>query len=179
MENIEMTKDGIITISGAITPVLAETLIQDLNHLNNTCPDIHDITIYISSPGGDIDIAIEIYRLLQTLDCTIRTINTSYVNSAAIIIYLAGSIRECYKTSSFFVHSVKKKLRGNYDSAKLLKEAKELNISTDKVTNILSQNTIKSKLYWKRLMKQGEILTATKALNLGIATLIIEESQDI
>lgn len=175
MENIDMKKDGFITISGIITPALAETLIQELNHLNDTCPDIHNITLYISSPGGDIDIAIEIYRLLQTLNCEIRTVNTSYVNSAAIIIYLAGSIRESYTTSSFFVHSVKKKLRGNFDSTRLLKEAKELNISTDKVINILSKNTIKSKLYWKRLMNQGEILTTTKALNLGIVTSIIEE----
>ena len=40
-------------------------------------PDSTSLTIYISSPGGNVDIAVELFHFLKLLDCTIRTVNIS------------------------------------------------------------------------------------------------------
>lgn len=162
-----------ITISDAITPTMAQKFISQLSEMSRKYEDIERLNVFISCPGGDIDLAIEIYRGLQNLGCEIRTINTSYVNSAAIIIFLAGNIRNAYSTSSFYVHSVKKKLRGNYDETQLVRIVKELSINSNKITSILANNTSKPERYWKHLMKKGEILTAKRALQLGLLSSII------
>lgn len=162
-----------ITISEAITPIMAQNIVSHLEELNRKYDDLDCLNVYISCPGGDIDLAIEIYRLLKNIGCEIRTVNTSYVNSAAIVIFLAGKKREAFDTSSFYVHSVKRKLRGNYGEDQLISIAKEIRVNTEKIISILTENTHKSRIYWKKMMRKGEILTAEKAYQVGLLSSII------
>ena len=100
------------------------------------------------------------------------------VNSAAIILYLAGTERYCDYTSTFYVHSVTKKLRGFFDADRLIREAKELKLNTDRVTKILTENTIPSLSYWRRLMKKGEIISSEQAIKLGLSTQIFSRNNE-
>lgn len=85
--------------------------------------------------------AIEMFHFLRNLDCEIQTVNTSYVNSAAVLIYLAGDVRICHSGSTFYIHSISKRLKGVYDVQSLLREAKEISANTDIVTTLLEQRT--------------------------------------
>lgn len=131
-----------------------------------------EVQIYISSGGGEVDVAIELYRFLKDSGFKIHTINTSVVNSAAIIIYLAGIKRKCYPESTFYIHCISKKLNGEYNADSLQIELKELEINTDIVSLILEKNTTKSARYWKKIMKKGKILSAKESINLGISNYI-------
>lgn len=137
-------------------------------------PEANSLIINISSPGGDVDLAIELFHFLMEMDCNIQTINTSYVNSAAVIVYLAGETRICHTSSTFYIHSISKRLKGNYDARSLLREWKEISINTDIVATLLEQRTMKSKRYWKTLMSKGCILRADHAFKLGLASTIID-----
>lgn len=156
----------------------AQVFIENLKTCSVQKPDANCIWINISSPGGDIDVAIELYNFLKQLDCFIITNNISVVNSAAIILYLAGTDRYCDYTSTFYVHSVTKKLRGVFDADRLIREAKEIKLNTERVTKILADNTIPSFTYWKRLMKKGEILSPKQAIKLGLSTQIFSRNND-
>lgn len=158
-------------------PVNLSTVKNFIGILEKLCiqyPDAKSLTINISSPGGDVDVAIELFHFLRQLDCEIQTINTSYVNSAAVIIYLAGDVRVCHSGSTFYIHSISKRLKGMYDAKSLLREAKEITVNTDIVTTLLEQRTGKNKRYWKTLMSKGYILKAKQAINLGLASTIID-----
>ena len=163
-----------ISFAGSVNEENVRAFISDLKNLNEKNPESESLTIYISSPGGNVDIAVALFNFLKLLDCKIRTVNLSCVNSAAIIIFAAGEERICLPCSSFYVHSVTKNLNGEFTAADLLREAREMSANTDKVATILANASNKNKSYWKRLMRQGCLLTAQKAKELGLVNAVSE-----
>lgn len=159
-----------ITFSDKIDSDSVHRFIDKLEQLNNAHPDCSQLVINISSSGGDIDTAVELFNFIKSLDCHVRIVNTSYVNSAAIIVFLAGDERICLPTSSFYVHSVTKRLDGIYNAGSLMREVREINANTDKIATLLESTTKKNKAYWKRLMRKGQMLSAEKALEVGLTT---------
>ena len=170
MENAEIK----ISLTGNVNEENVRTFIHEIKKLNEKFPESSSLTIYISSPGGSIDIAVELFYFLKLLDCTVRTVNISCVNSAAIIIFAAGDERVCLPCSSFYVHSITKHLDGDFTVEDLLREVKEMSANTDKVATILADVSKKNKTYWKRLMRKGCLLTAQKAKELGLVNDVSE-----
>lgn len=166
--------DVTISFTGNVDEENVRTFINGIKKLTEENPKSTSLTIYISSQGGNVDIAIELFHFLKLLDCKVRTINTSYVNSAAVIIFAAGTERLCFPCSSFYVHSVTKNLNGNFTAYDLLREANEILANTDKIAEILANTSNKNKEYWKRLMKKGFLLTSKKAKELNLVNDISE-----
>lgn len=131
-------------------------------------PESTSITIYLSSSGGSVDIAVELFHFLKLLDCKITMVNMSCVNSAAVIVFAAGEERLSLPCSSFYVHSVTKKLDGSFTIDDLKRELQEMTANTNKIAEILSSASNKSRSYWKRLMRKGSLLTSQKAKELGL-----------
>ncbi len=163
-----------ISFTGGVNEENVRAFINEIKNLIDKNPDSTALTVYISSPGGNVDIAVELFHFLKLLDCTIRTVNISCVNSAAIIIFAAGTERICLPCSSFYVHSITKNLNGNFTADDLLREAREMAANTDKVATILASISSKHKSYWKRLMRKGCLLTPQKAKELGLVNDISE-----
>ena len=170
MNNADIT----ISFTGSINEKNVREFISEIKNLNEKFPESSSLTIYISSPGGNVDIAVELFNFLKLLDCKIQTVNMSCVNSAAIIIFAAGTERICLPCSSFYVHSITKNLNGTFTADDLLREAKEMTANTDKVATILANTSNKNKSYWKRLMRKGCLLTSQKAKELGLVNDISE-----
>ena len=163
-----------LNLLGKIDEENVRMFIDNLKTVNAIHPDSNSLTIYISSPGGNVDMAVELYHFLRLLDCPIRTVNISRVNSAGIIPFAAGTERFCLQNSSFYLHSITKKLDGSFTAYDLLREAKEMAANTDKVADILAQACVKNKSFWKRLMRKGYLLTSQKANEYGLANVLSE-----
>lgn len=163
-----------ISFTSSVNDENVRAFINEIKTLVEQNPDSTALTVYISSPGGSVDIAVELFHFLKLLNCTIRTVNISCVNSAAIIIFAAGTERISLPCSSFYVHSISKHLKGNFTADDLLREAKEMAANTDKVATILAGASNKHKSYWKRLMSKGILLTPQKAKELGLVNDISE-----
>lgn len=170
MENTNVT----ISFTGNVNEENVRAFINEIKNLVEKKPNATSLSIYISSPGGNVDIAVELFNFLKLLDCKVLTINMSCVNSAAIIIFAAGIERISLPCSSFYVHSITKNLNGTFTADDLLREAKEMTANTDKVATILANTSNKNKSYWKRLMRKGCLLTSQKAKELGLVNDISE-----
>ena len=157
-----------ISFTDSVNEENVRAFVTEIKNLTKQNPESTSLTIYMSSPGGNVDIAIELFNFLKLLDCKVRTVNMSCVNSAAIIVFAAGTERISLPCSSFYVHSITKELNGNFTAADLLREAKEISANTDKVATILANTSNKSKAYWKRLMRKGCLLTSQKAKELSL-----------
>ena len=157
-----------ISFTGSVNEENVRAFVTKIKNMTTQNPESTSLTIYMSSPGGNVDIAIELFNFLKLLDCKVRTVNMSCVNSAAIIVFAAGTERISLPCSSFYVHSITKELNGNFTAADLLREAKEISANTDKVATILANTSNKSKAYWKRLMRKGCLLTSQKAKELSL-----------
>ena len=66
-----------ISFTGNVDEENVRTFINGIKKLTEENPKSTGLTIYISSQGGNVDIAIELFHFLKLLDCKIRTINTS------------------------------------------------------------------------------------------------------
>lgn len=163
-----------ISFTGGVNEENIRSFMNEIKHAVDENPNATTLTIYISSLGGNVDIAVELFHFLKLMDCKVRTVNTSYVNSAAIIIFAAGKERISLPCSSFYVHSITKNLNGNFTADDLLREAKEMSTNADKVATILANISNKSKAYWKRLMRKGCLLTSQKAKEVGLINDILE-----
>ena len=168
MKNIDMN----VRFTGNINEENVRAFINEIKTIIERFPESESLSIYISSPGGNVDIAVELFYFLKSLDCEIRMINISCVNSAAIIIFAAGTYRISLPCSSFYVHSITKNLNGSFTADDLLREIKEISANTDKIATILANASNKNKSYWKRLMKKGCLLTPQKAKELGLVNVI-------
>lgn len=164
------SKNITITFSDHINADSIHLFIDKLEKINEEKTGADKLIIQISSLGGDVDMAIELFNFIRTLDCHVKMVNTSYVNSAAIIVFLAGDERICLPGSSFYVHAITKQLNGNYSAGVLIKEVREMNANTEKVSSLFEMRTKKNKSYWKRLMRKGQMITKDKALELGLTT---------
>ena len=163
-----------VNFTGSVNEENVRVFINEIKSLVEENPNATSLTIYIFSPGGNVDIAVELFNFLKLLDCTVRMVNTSCVNSAAVIIFAAGTERISLPCSSFYVHSVTKNLNGDFTADDLLREANEIKANTDKIAEILAHASNKNKAYWKRLMRKGCLLTAEKAKELGLVNDISE-----
>lgn len=156
------------SINASTTRSFIELLCKEID----SNPSASEVIVSMSTPGGDVELAIEIYNFLRNLDCRVTTVNTSFVNSAGILIFLAGHERVCMSASSFYIHSVTKKFNGTFTYKDLEREIQEMKGNTNKIINLLESNTLKSSTYWKTMMHKGVILQADKAIKLGLAHII-------
>lgn len=156
-----------VDFKGEINDENVRRFIDDIKDEIDVKPDSNTLNLYISSPGGNVDMAVELYNFLRLLNHKVRTINMSYVNSAAVVVFAAGEERISLTCSSFYVHSVTKKLNGIFTVKDLLREANEMSNNTEKIAKILAKSSNKNKSYWKQLMNKGYMLTAQKAKELG------------
>lgn len=163
-----------ISFTGNVNEENVRAFINEVKKLTEENPESTSLTIYISSPGGNVDISVELFNFLKLLDCKIRTVNISRVNSAAIIIFAAGEERISLPSSSFYVHSITKNLNGDFTADDLMREAKEMMANTDKIAEILAHTSNKSRTYWKHLMRKGCLLTSKKAKELSLVNDISE-----
>lgn len=160
-----------LSFTELITVQTVRGFVEMLERSIDENPGSDTIEITMCTPGGDVELAIGLYNFLRSLGCRIITVNSSFVNSAGIIIFLAGDDRVCMPASSFFLHSVTKKLNGEYDAEELEREVKEIRTNTSKITTLLESHTVKKRSYWARLMKIGTILQQNKAIDTGLATI--------
>jgi ATP-dependent Clp protease protease subunit len=85
-----LLKEHIIFIGTPIDDTIANLVCAQLLHLESENPD-KDISLYINSPGGDINALFAIYDTMQYIKPDITTICFGQAASAAAVLLGAGS----------------------------------------------------------------------------------------
>lgn len=168
-------KEQWYTITGAIDQSTAHNLITYVNGAIYSS-DVKKLKLIISSTGGDIDSAIRIYCYLKALPIAVETIAFSQIDSAANVIYLAGSTRVAIKGCRFFLHegiftsgSKTTTLHNHEESLAIFKELLKKSVS------IVSLETGKTEAEIGKLFKDSTFLTSEEAKDLGLVTEILEK----
>ncbi|MBB3609588.1 ATP-dependent Clp protease proteolytic subunit [Rhizobium sp. BK602] len=137
-------------------------------------------TIYlmINSIGGDIASAISLYHMLRDMDVTINTYAISNVESAAILLFLAGKERVANKESLFAFHSGEESFSTEKLTSNQINERySALTIDDDRMKDIFKERlSISDKQYDELLGSQLRFVKAPEALSIGLATRIDEVS---
>jgi ATP-dependent Clp protease, protease subunit len=85
-----LLKENIIFLGTPIDDTVANLVCAQLLHLESENPD-KDISIYVNSPGGDINAMFAIYDTMQFIRPDINTICFGQAASAAAVLLAAGT----------------------------------------------------------------------------------------
>lgn len=89
-----------------MTSVNAEScavIIRDLLYLQCEDPTA-PITLYINSPGGEVQSGLALYDVMQAVSCPIRTVCLGMAASMAALLFIAGDDREILPHSRVMIH---------------------------------------------------------------------------
>jgi len=169
-------KNGRINIIGSISPFEASDWLSSIYKAVEFGNKV--ITIRIISPGGEVYPSFAIYdnlRLISKKGIKIEAIVEGFAASAAAAIVLqAADVRKCLPSSRFLLHEVSRWAFGSEKASDLKDEAKEIEILTNMIINILSERSGKSVSDVKNLVERKEIwFSAQEALDWGLIDEII------
>lgn len=161
--------DRIIFIGEEITPDLANTIIAQLLYLDQQADK--EITIYINSPGGDIDSGLAIYDTIQFIKSPIRTVCIGEASSMASILLVAGGKRYALPNSRVLIHSPRGRISGQVHD--ILAMAEQFKRDYENTAKILAKHT--KQPYDKVYQDMGHDywMNAEEALEYGIIDEII------
>ena len=84
-----LLRDRIVMVSGTIETAMANTIVAQLLFLESENPNA-DISLYINSPGGDVNAGYAIMDTMQYIKSPVSTIGMGLVASMGSVLLAAG-----------------------------------------------------------------------------------------
>lgn len=105
----ELLRERTLVISGEIEPLMASALCQHVLFLEREDPS-SPITLFVSSPGGQVGPGLAIYDVLRSVSCPIRTVCSDLAASMGSIIFMAGDEQASHGTAPDAQHHPRRAL---------------------------------------------------------------------
>lgn len=173
-----LLKEGInfdtrtIRFEGPISSKSARQLISSIEMLESMSNK--QITIIIDSDGGCVYSMFKIIDKFHTSNCTIRTVGTGMVASAAVPMLAAGDIRACTANAFFMIHDIGYAVTHTKRVIHKI-ELEHTNSLSERYQEVLLNNTQMSKDYLAKMCGPiDHYLDSEDALNLGIVDKILK-----
>lgn len=136
--------------------------------------DTQEISVYIDSYGGSVAAGWGIYNALRQHPAKVKTYGVGFVASAALYPFLAGDERYASPLSAYYLHEAWTRASGYADE--LRRAADQIESITDIGVNAFVERAGMERDKVLELMHEETWLTPEAALELGIATAIMQES---
>lgn len=168
----EMLAAREIEITGAIDAGSVSTAIRCLLHLQKEDQQL-PITLYINSPGGEVQSGLALYDVMQAVSCPIHTVCLGMAASMAALLFISGDQREMLPHSRVMIHDplIGGGIGGSALSVKA--RADDLMRIRDITAQVLSQHTGMSLDKVFELTAQDTYFEAEEAIEAGLADRII------
>lgn len=168
----EMLAAREIEITGAIDAGSVSTAIRCLLHLQKEDQQL-PITLYINSPGGEVQSGLALYDVMQAVSCPIHTVCLGMAASMAALLFIAGDQREMLPHSRAMIHDplIGGGIGGSALSAKA--RADDLMRIRDITAQVISQHTGMNLEEVFELTAKDTYFEAEEAIANGMADRII------
>lgn len=157
-----------IFLTGAIDTEMANDFISQLLYLENISEE--PITLYINSPGGEVDAGLMVYDAIQGSELEIYMICTGIAASMAAVILAGGQRGRRYilKHSQVMIHEPLMK-NGVGGSATSIKNISESILKTREIINgILAEHTGKAIEDIDKATSFDNYMSADEAIEFGL-----------
>ena len=99
----EMLDQRVLELMTSVDAESCAVVIRGLLHLQRQDPTM-PITLYINSPGGEVQSGLALYDVMQTLSCPVTTICLGMAASMAALVFVSGARREMLPHSRVMIH---------------------------------------------------------------------------
>ena len=99
----EMLDQRVLELMTSVDAESCAVVIRGLLHLqrqDSTTP----ITLYINSPGGEVQSGLALYDVMQAVSCPIRTVCLGMAASMGALLFIAGDEHEILPHSRVMIH---------------------------------------------------------------------------
>ena len=169
-----LLKENIIFIGTPIDDTIANLVCAQLLHLESENPD-RDISLYINSPGGDINGLFAIYDTMQYIRPDITTICFGQAASAAAVLLAAGTPgkRLALPHARVLIHQPYAGAQGQATDIELA--AKVIQRLKEQLEEVLARHTGQDIARIHQDTDRDFVLTAAEAKEYGIIDEVINE----
>ena len=162
-----LLEDRIIFLSGQINTEVANLVIAQLLYLEaKNCEK--DISLYINSPGGEVDAGLAIYDTMNFIKSKVNVICVGMAASMAAVLLSSGEKGKRYALphSRIMIHQPLGGAQGQASDIKI--QAEQILKIKDVINEILSKNTGKSIEEIEKDTNRDYYLTSEEALSYGL-----------
>ena len=118
-------------------------------------PNATSFDVFIDSPGGRVDVGMDIYNYLKSLNKPLHTIGMNMVASMATVIHLAGDTRTIRTNTEYMIHLPWGGVDGT--SEEIEAYSKELKATESMLLNFYVDNTGNPKEAIMPLLSDGMV----------------------
>jgi ATP-dependent Clp protease protease subunit len=171
-----LLKERVVFFSGEVETNMCNIMVAQLLFLEAEGPD-QPVHMYINSVGGSVYDGLAVYDLMQYIKCPVYTYVTGMAASMGSFIAQAGSAGHRYllPRAITMIHQPSSGMRGKISDMEIdLNEGLRLK---REMTELYVKHNSKNIGYeeFVKLMDRDKWLTASQALELGLADQIIEK----
>ena len=172
-----LLKDNIIFLGRPIDDDVSNLIIAQMLFLEAENPE-KDIALYVNSPGGSITAGLAIYDTMQYIKPDVATLCVGQAASMAAVLLAAGAEgkRAVLPNSRVLIHQpLLYRLQGQQTDIDI--HAKDLLRMRDRIEDILSAHSGKSKEEIHNDTERDKILSAEAAVEYGLADQVMNRRQ--
>jgi len=163
-------KTRTILLTGEVDKELGERVIRQLLLLESLSDD--PITLYIDSPGGDVDAGFAIFDMIGFVRCPVRIVGMGLVASAGALILLAVPKERRFglPNSHYLIHQPLSGIRGVATDIEI--HARELEKARERINRIIAEETGKDLAQVQKDTDRDYWMNAEEALAYGLISKI-------
>lgn len=170
----DMLNNREVLCIGEINPESVNSLINQIRYLARQDSE-KEITMFISSPGGEVSSGLALYDIMQAVKCPIRTVCVGMAASMGALLFAAGDKREMLPHARVMIHDPLVYGVMSKTALELKKRSDDLMRTRQITGEILAKHTGRSleEIYEKTV--EDTYFYADEAIEFGLADSIIEE----
>lgn len=166
-----------IMVSGEINKQSADSFIKQMLVLDSQSSD--PITVYINSPGGDVDAGYAMFDMVRFVNSPVRMVGCGLVASAATLLYLAVDKEKRYALpdSSYLIHQPMSGMEGVATDIEI--HARQMEKLRAKLDGVIAKQTGKSLEEVSKDTERDYWLDSEEAKAYGIVGSIITRKSEL
>lgn len=170
----ELLKSREIFLTDEVDADSMESLFKQITYLHRSDPN-KEITLYINSPGGDVQSGLAVYDLLTLIKTPIKTVCIGTAASMGALLFLAGDKRAMFPHSKVMIHDPAHKAGslGGMKPAELEERLLDLKKTQKILCEIIAETTGKTIEDVHAKTCKDSFFDAEESLDYGLATEII------
>lgn len=175
--NEKLLKTRSVLLTGEISKESADQVIRNLLVLDSESSE--PITIYINSPGGDVDAGFAIYDIVRFINSPVTMVGTGLVASAAALVYIAvpSERRLALENSTYLIHQPLSSMKGV--AADVLIHAQNIERLRAKLDNLIAAACGKNVEEVRKDTERDHWLYSDEALSYGLVGRIIKSKAEL
>ena len=169
-----LLKDRVVMLNGPVNDMITNLIVSQLLFLESENPEA-DINLYINSPGGAVTSGMAIYDTMQYIKPDVSTIVMGQAASMGSLLSCAGAKGKRYMLPHAR-HMIHQPLGGASGQATDVQiQVEELMRWKETLLEVYAKHTGKSTAILKQDMERDNFMSATEAVEYGLADIISEK----